>query len=213
MDPKQQLSQLDPKLREAYERVMSSSASTAPNPAAPGQPPQMQPTPSMTPSPINADGGAKPVTPTINPSPTPTMGGTTSESLGTSTSPFTTPSSPSATMAPAAPGTNPTPSPVGQTAAPTIPVPNVNPSPMPNVTTSPIPTTPGTDPKTTGPIKVQFNGQVGPQAGVTAQQAAGKQKGKGISPVLMISAIAVFVVAWLIFWMKIFNFPIPFIGS
>ncbi len=183
MDPKQQLSSLDPKLKEAYERVMASGKTPAPSPYAVGQPPPqpMNPTigPQMPVSPLNPVGTQQP-----NSSPNPTVG-------------ITPPSQP---MTPIMPTINSTSQPAqNATQAPTMQV------------TPPIP--PVSQPAQTGPVKVQFNTQIGPATQPGQNPGMQKKKGGGkIPPALIVVAGVVFLLAYAIFWMKVFNIPIPFLG-
>jgi hypothetical protein len=185
MDPKQQLSQLDPKLKEAYERVMSSSATPT--------------VPSTSPAP----------TATVNP-PTPTSVPMPNINTSTASGPFPTP------------GISTTPPPM-PTMSPNINSSGMSPqmtaAPITNISPTPTVVNPGspTPAPTTGPVKVQFNAQIGnPTAAQPATTGMGlqaqKKKGPKVSPALIIVAGIVFILAYAIFWMKVFNIPIPFLG-
>lgn len=184
MDP-QKLSQLDPKLREAYQRVMGTTipeppatpsqtqTSIPPNPDAASNP---QPQPQLTPPPVN-----EPV-PTIPTQPTP-------------------PSTPESEPA------SPTP-PI------TEPQPTINPQPqsIPNPSPQSIPTQPNTSfvqMNSEIPTAQTANPQnfIAPPA--QAQVMALKKKNK-ITPILFGFLGLIFLVIYTIFWAKILNFKLPF---
>lgn len=193
MDPKQQLSTLDPKLKEAYERVMGTSAKPTTQPQNPiaTTAPSLSPSPTSVPMPnLNNSNSSGPFpTPSIN---------TVNQSV------------PPASPQPMSPSLGPS----GSIAQPPqmLQTPQPMSSPAPTIIN---PGSPAPQP-TTGPVKVQFNTQIGqpaqaqsPKSGMGLQN----QKKKGsVSPVLIVVAGIVFLIAYAIFWMKVFNIPIPFLG-
>lgn len=182
MDP-QKLSQLDPKLRDAYQRVMGT---TIPQPqAAPAQaqtptPPAPIPNPPPTPDP-----NPVPATPNINPAITP-------DELPTQ--PIEPPVQP-----PTAP-IMPEPTPVSE------PQPAIPPQPEPTPTqqannfvqmNSEVPAVPAQN----------FSA---PQPQPQTQTVTVKKKNGMMIPILFGIAGLVFIVIYTLFWTKIFNFKLPF---
>lgn len=167
MDP-QKLSQLDPKLREAYQRVMGTPIPT------PQTAPQAAPVQTQTPPP--------PIEPTI---PTPAI-------------PDPIP----------APTTIPTPEPT-QVPPPAIEVPQAIPTPEPSIP-EPQPTMPNNF--------VQMNSEVAaapvsPNFSTPAPQTQtiAIKKKNHILPILMGITIVVFLIIYTLFFIKIFNFKLPFL--
>jgi hypothetical protein len=146
MDPNKNLPGLDPKLKEAYERVMATSLPANQTPAAtPPSPVQPQP---------------EPVTPQ------------------SSTPPVT---------APVTPSTPHIPQPTPEEPAPHA----IAPHPMPM-------TTAGPKQASSGSTFVANTGTATP----------GKSK---ISPVILITAGAIFFVVYTLFWLRFFNVALPFL--
>ena len=184
MDP-QKLAGLDPKLRDAYQRVMGT---TIPEPTAPSAP-------ISTPTPVTPDPTSQPQ-PTLTPEPTmptPTPAPVMEE-----------PTKPIEPIMPPAPEPQPT-VPVEPTPAPAVePQPITNPQPQ----VMPEPAQPTSN-------FVQMNSEVAtsPNFSAPAPQAqtmAIKKKGK-MMPVLFTIVGLIFVVIYTIFWAKILNFKLPFL--
>lgn len=175
MDP-QKLSQLDPKLREAYQRVMG-TPTQAQNPIP--TPPIPDPTPVPTPIP--------------QPTPTPTP-------------PMEEPTSP---IQPPPPPTMPEP-----------PQPAIQPEPV----SEPQPAIPQPEPAIPPTPPAQANNFVEMNSGVAAapaqnfsmpapqaQTVALKKKSGIMMPILFGIVGLVFIVIYIFFWTKIFNFKLPFL--
>ncbi|MBI4096457.1 MAG: hypothetical protein HY425_01940 [Candidatus Levybacteria bacterium] len=161
MDP-QKLSQLDPKLRDAYQRVMGTVIPDPPVPA-----PQPTPQPEPTPAPI------------AEPAP--------------------------AIEEPAVPPAEPP-------AAPSIPQ---QPISEPELTINPQPQAANF---------VQMNSEISAAPDVAAvpdsnfampaqaQTATIKKKSNALMPILFVIAGVVFIVIYALFWTKVFNLKLPFLG-
>lgn len=188
MDP-QKLSQLDPKLREAYQRVMGT---TIPEPqVAPVQaqtPPTTPPMPYPTPAPMPQP------EPEPAPMPTPTIEEppTTSE-----------------------PQSIPTPQPTIPEPQPAIPQPQ---PPIPEPTSTPEPVIPQPAAQAnnfvqmnsevaTAPTSANFSA---PASTPQAQTMTIKKK-SGMMPILIVAASLFFLMVYFLFWTKIFNFKLPFL--
>lgn len=186
MDP-QKLSQLDPKLREAYQRVMGT-----PIPA-----PQAQPIQAQTPPPPPPMPDPTPI-PTPIPEPTPTPTPPIEEP----------PTAPEPAIAPPAsePQSIPTPEPAIPEPQPAIP------QPQPLTPEPAIPTPPAQ-----ANNFMQMNSEVAAAPSqnfaapaLQAQTIALKKK-NGMMPVLFGIVGLVFIVVYTLFWTKIFNFKLPFL--
>jgi hypothetical protein len=173
MDPKQQLNQLDPKLKEAYERVMGTPVGTPPPPtdtAQTGGPTASQQAATLSATPF----GAPPVA--LNPTP----------------------------PIPQPPTAQPNPSPVFGMPQPT---PNQG-NPGAVAFTAPLP---GQQP-IAPPTPQQGHPQPGAKPAPGSHGFVAQKKGLHISPVLWIMGAIVFVAVYTLFWFKLFNIPIPFVG-
>ncbi len=177
MDP-QKLSQLDPKLRDAYQRVMGT---VIPDPQVPVQaqtpPPPAAPIPDPTPIP--------------QPQPEPVQ----------------------------APAVEPT---------PTIEEPTIPPAEPPSIPS--IPQQPISEPELTinpqpqAANFVQMNSEISAAPAVAAtsdpnfampaqaQTATIKKKSNALMPILFVIAGVVFIVIYALFWTKVFNLKLPFLG-
>jgi len=210
MDP-QKLSQLDPKLRDAYQRVMGTSV---PQPQAVPASPRDEPVQAQTPS------MPTPITPTPTPTPQPQP----------QPEPEPTPTPPPATSD-VAPAGAPTPTIEEPPTAPQSPIqpppsePQSIPTPessmpesQPAIPPIPEPTIPTSPPAQTNNI-VQMNSEVAaspaqnfttPSAIPQTQAVTIKKKNKILIPVLFGIVGLVFIVIYTLFWTKIFNFKLPF---
>ncbi len=211
MDPKQPSQTLDPKLKQAYDRVMGIS--------------------------LDDTSSQQPISTTQVISPTPSVG-TSNDSPGPTTNLTLTPSSqlpqdltsqinaanPSSAQNPAEPTISPeapavslatnstTPTQDGSNFTTTTnPIPTLDSTPLPQK--SPAVATPieevATHPTTflesTTPLALKTEEKIG-VGGFVAE----KRK-KGLSPMLIIFAGIVLLIAYTLFWVKFFNFPIPFL--
>ncbi len=186
MDP-QKLSQLDPKLREAYQRVMGTPLPPMPTSDPTSMPPQPEST--LPPSPAEPDsipaGGSAP---TIEEPPQSPV--SEPESVFSPISePLTEPQ----------PAINPQQETI-PASEPTIPQQQTSNFASVNseVSAAPIPANP-VSPNFAAPAPIQ------------AQTMAIKKKGGMLTPVMTGIAILVFIVVYTLFWTKIFNFKLPFL--
>lgn len=198
MDP-QKLSQLDPKLREAYQRVMGTQipkvqnvpiqiqTPTPPTPTpdpTPAPPPQPQPEPTPLPNPPTGEDKPTPLIekPTLPPSTPQSVFGSQSAT------------NPQSQVPPAE--SNPAPA-GGPTPGPAIPTQQASNFVQMNSEVASTPIMAASTPNFTAP----------PQT----QTIAVKKKGNMIMPILMGIVIVVFLVIYTLFWTKIFDFKLPFL--
>jgi len=197
MDP-QKLSQLDPKLRDAYQRVMGTAIPKSQ--AAPASPKLQQDEPAQTQTPPPAGGSVTPI-PTPQPQPHPEP------------KPVPPPAAP--TKPPVQPPafepqfTPPMPKPVSE------PQPAVN--PQPQVASTPEPTISAKE----NSNFTQMNSEVAtpptdtsPNFTPPAQQAQTaiiKKKSNILMPIVIGIGALAFIVVYTFFWTKFFNFKIPFL--
>lgn len=184
MDP-QKLSQLDPKLRAAYERVMGTAI---PQPQATSDVVQ------ATPASPNRGEPAQAQTPVPPPAPIPDP-------------------TPPAPQPQPQPEPKPTPSPTGEPTLEPQPVPSV-PQPQFISTPQPIPSQPASNfiqmnsEAATAPIVPTQNfAAPAPQA----QTITLKKKNGMMMPILFGIVGLIFIVIYTLFWTKIFNFKLPFL--
>jgi len=200
MDP-QKLAQLDPKLRDAYQRVMGTTIPEPP--AAPSQ--------TQTPSPADKPPATDPIsTPQPQPQPEPNP----------APSPIVEPTPITPTEEPSVPIQPTTPAPEPQPASLT-PEPVVEPQPAVNPQSQSIPNPqPQSTPAQPASNFVQMNSEVAaaptaasPNFTAPAPQAqtAAIKKKSGIMPILFGFVGLIFIAIYAIFWAKIFNFKLPFL--
>ncbi len=188
MDP-QKLSQLDPKLRDAYQRVMGTPLPPmpAPDPTSVPQPEPMPPPPPAEPDSIPAGGSA----PTIQEPPLQPPVSEPESVFSPISEPLTEPQ----------PAINPQPEvpPVGgPTPEPAIPQ-------QQNSNFAPVNFEASTAPIVANPVSPNFAAP----APIQPQTMAIKKKGGRLTPVMTGIAILVFIVVYTLFWTKIFNFKLP----
>lgn len=202
MDPKQTpQTTLDPKLKEAYDRVMGTH----------GTPPQPSPAPTTGPSPIGGvtigPAMGKPEAPT---SPAPYPSTTTIPAFQPATPTIPTPTLPTT---PAFAPTSPTPGIVTPNQPAIQPTPAIGVSPQPMAAPSPFqPMTPQPA-NTMGTVAM---GAAQPQpaamtAGAKSHAFVASKKKSAISPVILILAGVVFAAVYTVFWVKFFGVKIPFL--
>jgi len=194
MDP-QKLAQLDPKLRDAYQRVMGTTI-PEPNPA---------PSQAQTPSPA---GGP----PTTNPSPIPQP--QPQPEPNPAPSPIVEPTPPAApTEEPSVPIQPTVPPTTEPQPAPLTPEPAVEPQPAIN----PQPQAMSAQPTSNF---VQMNSEVAAapttstpnfSAPAPETQTVAVKKKSGIMPILFGFVGLIFIAIYTIFWAKILNFKLPFL--
>lgn len=199
MDP-QKLSSLDPKLRDAYQRVMGT---VIPKPQSPPEvqttPPSASepsiPEPTTTPPQSKSESTPTP-TPTPEPIPTPNI------------EPVAEPQTPPAVKPEPFFKEPPVSEPVAAEPQPTIPQPETAPIPQPANPTQPTSNF------------TQMNSEVSaaptPTQNFTApvlqtQTAVLKKKGNILMPIMIAITMLVFVVVYALFWARIFNFKLPFL--
>lgn len=181
MDPKQQISQMDPKLREMYDRVMAVNvppvwqAADAPQTNTPGTQPNSNPR--ETPAPAS---------PSTQDTTTPQM-------------PTQTPGQPEPTPMPES---IPSPTPAPETPAPNANV-NVNDTSMQS--TIPLGTVSAQNPQTQAVVSPQ---KISTAFIATAQKP---KSGNKIMPILIAFLAIIFFAAYTIFWAKFFKLPIPYL--
>lgn len=225
MDPKQSSNPpLDPKLQQAYDKVMGVNLT---DPSAPaGAVPVTPPGTIQSPTSPTADPAVTPPTPPVDPMATPIMPAT----------PVSTPPvvDPMATVTPAPdPMTAVTPasstSPVGPTVTVSVP-PAIEPS-SPTMPTPPATPDPTLNPASPGTIQSPAAPQDSMSATITmpthhasetvkigiggspvAAVAKAKHKG-GISPVILIFGALAFLVVYGVFWIKFFGYNLPFLNQ
>ncbi|MBI2613245.1 MAG: hypothetical protein HYW62_00515 [Candidatus Levybacteria bacterium] len=202
MDP-QKLSQLDPKLREAYQRVMGTPVpqpqTQPPSPAFGVASPRGEPIQTQTLTP--PAGGTTPPMPNPTPAPTPMP------------QPEPIPTQP--IQPPPAPTNEPEPISEPQPSIPE-PQPAIHPQPEPIPTPDlAIPTQPQASnfvqmnsEVTASPSSANFSA---PQPQPQAQTIAIKKKSGIMIPILFGIAGLIFIVIYTLFWTKIFNFKVPFL--
>ena len=180
MDPKQPANQLDPKLKEAYERVMG----TMPAASTPQQPVNTPPAQPMNPS---MQSPIKATAPNVMP--------TMPHEIPSTALPVTHPVNPQSMMTPPV-------QPINSLPVKTEPMVQ---SPLPQPAAQPMGPMHATVPLSTqNPVHAptaQIHGFVAPK------------KKSGISPILLIAGGIVFVIAYTLIWVKIFNVHIPFLGQ
>lgn len=196
MDPKQN-TQLDPKLQEAYNRVMGTDTSVPHDPTQPATPPTT--TPVTTPPPADPGSIQMPAasdTPAIPPAP-PTMPTDPTQSTPSDNTPPIIPSTPQM------PSTQVVPDPT----SPTPPTPQV-PQETPAQPAAPAPQVPDLPEVPTQEVKkepetVHFSS-------TTSLSTSAKSKTK-ISPIILILGAVIFLVAYALIWIKVFGLQIPFL--
>lgn len=238
MDPKQNTKPLDPKLQEAYDRVMGisldasatsnpSTTSSEPNVSGPGTA-SITPTPTSNPSinPLTTNSGQDAASIPATPAPSP-MINTTDPILSSSPLDATqNPVGPTLDSVPllvtTPPSTMPTPSdPVLSTPSPS------DLSKTEPTLASPV-TQPEVNPLVTEPTSLNSSAPVASESlqasiplahsseTVTIGSLTGgvvKKSGKGISPVLIIIGGIAFLIVYVLFWVKIFGLSLPFISQ
>lgn len=191
MDP-QKLSNLDPKLREAYQRVMGTPIPQPQDTFSQNQ--------SQTPAPIDPNSGSTPI-----PDPTP---------VPTPVTPVPEPEPPSSTI------------------NGSIPTPDINPAITPDEPTSPAIQPPPAEPapasqpppaitpepapkfdRLNSEVAAAPTPQISPNFSTPAPQAQAItiKKKNNLMPILIGVVILVFLVVYALFWVKIFNFKLPFL--
>lgn len=225
MDPKQPTNQLDPKLKEAYERVMGTmpASSTPPqpvttppvlptNPVVPHAMPITNTPPVIHPSsplPTPASMITPPIMPNGNP-PHPIPSATTMPSV--SSEPMSQHSVPSQPMMTPLPG------------QPLKSMEPINPTPISIKAESkpePVMTTPVNQPSMSHATPMEPMHATVPLSTTTPVHAPISQihgfvapkKKAGISPVILIVGGVVFVIVYTLIWVKVFNIPLPFLGQ
>lgn len=203
MDPKAS-SQLDPKLQEAYNRVMGTPTSGS------------TPTDNTVPTPVPADptSTTPPVLdPTMpNPIPSPTEPPTPPASNPPADNPLPpTPPTPVEPSMPSEPQMPPMPAAID----PTIPVnPPAAPEPEPAKSEVPVPSQPAMPQPTEEVVQtptpamnsMENTASVKPHAFVA-------KKGMKISPVILIVGGIAFLLVYTVVWVKVFNLSVPFINQ
>lgn len=203
MDP-QKLSQLDPKLREAYQRVMGT---TIPQPQTPPSAQVQTPLPDEVSAKANPP-ASEPTTPVSDPAQTPQP-----------TEPMPSPAEPNSTS------TEPIPPPASQ------PEPFFKPQPVTNPSPQPVPNQEAAIPQQPAAQNsnfVQMNSEIpaapaksdlAPPASTSnftapapqAQSIPVKKKNGMILPIVFGVVGLIFVAIYTLFWTKIFNFKLPFL--
>lgn len=201
MDP-QKLSNLDPKLREAYQRVMGTPIPQPQDTFSQNQ--------SQTPPPIDPNSGSTPIpdpTPVPTPVPEPELpSSTVNGSIPTSDiNPAITPDEP--TSPAIQPPTEPVissipvePAPGSEPAPASRPPPAIAPEPAPKFD------------RLNSQIEAASAPQVSPNFSTPAPQAQAItiKKKNNLMPILIGVVILVFLVVYALFWVKVFNFKLPF---
>lgn len=216
MDPKQNGNQpLDPKLQQAYDRVMGVSLTGDPQASSPqGQAAPASTTP-IEPTAIPAAPSLSPLDPMATPSmPDPMTTAPASPSLVGSATP-TMPSAPPDPIAGVSPMVTvslpPTEPSLLPAAGPTVsvtPTPTLPEQPAP---AAPMPAMPQDSLRATINIPVAHDNQtVKIGIGGSPVGVAAKVKGKGISPVILIFGAIAFLVVYGVFWVKFFGYSLPF---
>ncbi len=177
--------QLDPKLREAYNRIMGVGSDTGTNLNT--NPVTSTPTPTLnTPPPVTP-------TPLTNPFATNQIA-SVDKPLNPPTNPLVPPSTPNLTS----PATNPLTNSVNPVSF-TLPTNN---QPLPNTPISePEVKAPNTNSK---PAELKEDKKNPEIHGFVA-----KRSGQKISPVIIVIAVTIFLIAYTLFWLKLFNVNIP----
>ncbi|HXS14973.1 MAG TPA: hypothetical protein VN711_02505 [Candidatus Saccharimonadales bacterium] len=247
MDPKQN-PPLDPKLKEAYDRVMGFSVGDSSNSPQSSVAPVQTPTDSSTlASPIEPASTQGPEestseSPILPPMPDPLAPSTTpvapivasdNPTLSLSDTPVTTTSSDVTAPIPNPLDTMPSPdalstdstinSPVLQqdalttpTAAEPLPQPlsnpaEVPPAPLPTPDTS-MPTSPSAPESLAATMPVAVHATETIHVGATSGEVKKTTK-RGISPLVILFGGIVLLLAYVLFWVRVFNLPIPFISQ
>lgn len=190
MDP-QKLNQLDPKLKDAYMKVMGMPVPEPQDPSIQAQSPIPNPVPTPDPNPV-PDPTPVP-TPIPEPEPIPT--------------PTPTINQPPQDVPPTPPVSEPEPT----------PQPTITPEPEPPTIPTPEPTIPQ-QPSMQATNFEQMNSEVAAAqaspnftapAPMPAQNMVIKKKSSSL-PILIGVAMLIFIAVYTLFWTKIFNFTLPF---
>jgi hypothetical protein len=213
MDPKS-IANLDPKLRETYERVMGTTSGSSSPTAAPA---------ATTPTPPDAAVGASPVPPTPPPAIDPAIAAAQAVSAADAIPPtppapppdpfatgVATPPAPAAAIPPAldsglsAPIRSDTPMPQ----APNDPAAALTSSPASVFNTSTSFGVPASGAATPSPLDAGLGGTIQPLP--SPAQAQTGQSTSSLIKILYIFGGIVFFVVYIFFWIKIFNYTLPF---
>lgn len=187
MDPKQTGKSLDPHLQAAYDRVMGLdlSGNMQTNNTGNNQMPSPSNSPTLPQPPMPQ--------PSVNEPPVP-QGPVTEPGMP----PIQPPLPPQPIIPPAMPSLDQVHS-AGEPQAGNLPLPNTTPQEESLHATMNVPS------HDTETVQIGLGGS--PIAAET------KTKGKGISPVILIVGAFVFLVVYVLFWVRFFNLPLPFLGK